>query len=143
MTPARPFFSSGDAGGHIPHRALIGTDLDPAALDAARANLDAAGLAAELREGDATRLTPPGVTLVITNPPMGRRLLRDRTLVTLLDAFVPHAAAVLSRGGRFVWLSPLPERTRRAAAAAGLELVSGRMVDMGGFEAELQTLRKR
>jgi hypothetical protein len=126
-----------------PHRALIGSDLDPTALDAARVNLDAAGLAAELREGDATRLTPPGVTLVITNPPMGRRLLRDRTLVTLLDAFVPHAASVLLRGGRLVWLSPLPERTRRAAAAAGLELVSGRVVDMGGFEAELQTLRKR
>jgi tRNA G10 N-methylase Trm11 len=96
----------------------------------------------DLRTGDATELEPEGVTLIITNPPMGRRLLRDRSLGALLDAFVAHAGRVLVPGGRLVWLSPLPERTRAAARAARLDAPPGPSVDMGGFEAELQTLKK-
>ena len=125
-----------------PFRRLLGSDLDPTALDAARSNLTAAGVDAELRLGDATSLAVDGVTLILTNPPMGRRLARDRSLGTLLDAFVRHAARTLVAGGRLVWLSPLPARTREAAKNAGLRVISGRMVDMGGFDAELQVLRK-
>jgi hypothetical protein len=124
-----------------PFRTLLGSDLDPAALDAARENLASAGVQAELRVGDAARLMPERVSLVLTNPPMGRRLLRDRTLGSLLDAFVSHVARVLVPGGRLVWLSPLPDRTRRAATAAGLRGTPGPLVDMGGFEAELQTFQ--
>jgi SAM-dependent methyltransferase len=125
-----------------PYRTLLGSDLDPEALAAARENFAAADVAVDLRVGDATDLQPSGVTLIVTNPPMGRRLLRDRTLAALLDAFIAHAARVLTPGGRLVWLSPLPERTRAAAIAARLEAPPGPMVDMGGFDAELQTLRK-
>jgi len=125
-----------------PYRTLLGSDIDPAALEVARENLGGAGVTAELCLGDATRLVPEGVTLIVTNPPMGRRLARDRTLGPLLTDFVAHAARVLSPGGRLVWLSPLPELTRRAAAAAGLRGPTGPLVDMGGFDAELQTLKK-
>jgi hypothetical protein len=125
-----------------PYRTLLGSDLEPEALDAARENFAAAGVTVDLRVGDATELAPPGVTLIVTNPPMGRRLLRDRTLGALLDAFVAHAARLLAPGGRLVWLSPLPDRTRACGIAARLQALPGLMVDMGGFEAELQTLQK-
>jgi len=125
-----------------PYRTLFGSDLDPEALARARENFAAAGVTVDLRAGDATALAPPGVTLIVTNPPMGRRLLRDRTLGALLEAFVAHAAQVLAPGGRLVWLSPLPDRTRASGIAAGLQSSPGPLVDMGGFDAELQTLRK-
>ena len=119
---------------------LLGSDLDPDALAAAARNLLAAGVRAELREGDSLALFPEGVTLIVTNPPMGRRLVRDSSIGNFLDGFVAHAARVLVRGGRLVWLSPLPDRTRRAARGAGLDAGRpGPMVDLGGFDAELQT----
>jgi 23S rRNA G2445 N2-methylase RlmL len=121
-----------------PYRALVGGDVDPRALDAARANLAAAGLTAQLEQRDVLAPAPEGVTLVITNPPMGRRAARSPGLDALLDRFVAHAAAALPARGRLVWLAPWPKRSRAAAAAAGLVLDGTRLVDMGGFEAELQ-----
>ena len=120
------------------HRALYGSDLDPRALDAARVNLGAADVHAELKPGDALDLAPPGVTLIITNPPMGRRVARSSGLAITLDRFVEHAAEVLAPGGRLVWIAPWPERSRSAALAAGLRLDRARIVDMGGFDAEMQ-----
>ncbi len=134
--------SSSSALASGPYQKLLGSDIDADALDAARENCTRAGVDPELRLADATRAEPGRVTLIITNPPMGRRLVRDRSLGALLDAFVAHAARVLEPGGRLVWLSPLPERTTQAATRAGLRPAPGRLVDMGGFEADLQTLRK-
>jgi len=125
-----------------PYRALLGSDLDPAALDAARENLTAAGLDAELRVGNAIELRPPGVSLILSNPPMGRRLVRDRSLGDLLDAFIGNAARTLVPGGRLVWLSPLAERTRIRATSLGLRARSGPRVDLGGFDVELQTFQR-
>jgi 23S rRNA G2445 N2-methylase RlmL len=120
------------------HRALYGSDLDARALDATRVNLAAAGVQADLRQGDALDLAPPGVTLIVTNPPMGRRASRTSGLADTLDRFVEHAAATLVRGGRLVWVAPWPERSRSTALAAGLRLDRARIVDMGGFDAEMQ-----
>jgi hypothetical protein len=125
-----------------PYQRLIGSDLDPSALDAARENLVNAGVSAELLLGDATRLEPAGVSLILSNPPMGRRLLRDRSLGALLDRFVAHAARVLVPGGRLVWLSPLPEQTHQRATTLGLRSSRGPEVDLGGFGAELQLFRR-
>jgi len=120
------------------YRALYGSDLDPRALDASRVNLAAAGVHAELKQGDALDLAPPGTTLIITNPPMGRRISRTSGLAITLDRFVAHAADTLAGGGRLVWIAPWPERSRSAALAAGLRLDRARIVDMGGFDAEMQ-----
>ncbi len=127
-----------------PYRALLGTDLDEAALDAARANLASAGVEASLARTDALSFTPPEApTLIVTNPPMGRRVHRQGDIGELLERFVARAATVLSPGGRLVWLSPQAERTRVAARRHGLDLEIVALVDMGGFDAELQVLRKR
>ena len=138
-----------------PAAMLLGTDLEPAALDAARANLDAAGLGhAVLERGDACTFRPPRpVTLLITNPPMGHRVpvegpVRgpfDRPRATsestpigdLLERAVRHWIEVLAPDARIVWLSPAGDRT---AAIPGVTPRLRQRVDLGGLAAELQVL---
>lgn len=126
-----------------PFAELWGTDIDPKALAAARANLDAAGLRANLVQHSALDFAPPGVTLIISNPPMGRRVARDGTLADLLANFIRHAARTLRPRGRLVWLSPLPRHTARAAREAALSVHEGPDIDLGGFHARLQTYRRQ
>ena len=127
-----------------PARGFFGSDVDGRAVAAARENLAAAGVVAELEQGDSLGIHPPGVTLILTNPPMGRRAVREPGLTDMLDRFVDHAADVLAPGGRLVWIAPVPERARRAAArTGGLTLERARPVDMGGFDAELQVFHAR
>jgi 23S rRNA G2445 N2-methylase RlmL len=121
-----------------PYAALHGTDTDPAALAAARQNLEAAGVTdAELHQADARTHALSAVTLIITNPPMGRRVARG-DVGPLLDAFLAHAVRTLAPGGRLVWISPLPERTLAAGRSLGLRSEMRRVVDLGGFTGELQ-----
>lgn len=124
-----------------PYRRLVGTDIEAAALDVARANLTSAGAARfELSVHDAAAGAPRGLrpTLVITNPPMGRRVHRQADLRAFLRGFVAGVARALAPGGRFVWVSPFPAETRAAASAAGLVARRSHVVDMGGFDAEIQ-----
>jgi tRNA G10 N-methylase Trm11 len=123
-----------------PYRSLLGTDLDADALDAARANL--AGIEVKLTRSDALLTRPRAVTLIVTNPPMGRRVVRQGELRTFLERFVAHAASVLEPGGRLVWISPRPRMTRLHAERAGLRLERGFVVDMGGFQGEIQRWQK-
>lgn len=122
-----------------PYAQLFGTDLEKEAVAAARANAKRAGVERVLIErGDAMDpLVPPdGVSLIITNPPMGRRVQRG-THADLLERFVGRAAEILVPGGALVWLVPEPQRIRIKADDAGLIRESGISVDMGGFSAEL------
>jgi predicted RNA methylase len=124
--------------------ALYGSDTDPRALAAARENLRAAGVRAELMLGDARRVRPPSrPSLVITNPPMGRRLLSREGVDEVFRSFVAHVASVLREDGRFVWISPLPAATSRYAREAGLLQKLQRDVDMGGFTAQIQVFARR
>jgi SAM-dependent methyltransferase len=136
---------------------LQGNDLEKDALEAARVNLAAAGVEARLVLGDALEEQSVKPTLIVTNPPMGRRVQRGN-LKPLLADFVKHAAEVLQPGGRLVWVSPLPELTAELAERAGLRLErriplvmgGGAAADgetkeaasKGGFPAELQRLVK-
>ncbi len=120
-------------------RALHGTDLDARALAAARQNLERAGLGEiTLQQADARSHRVAELTLVLTNPPMGRRVLRARGLSGVLCQVVRNVAGQLSRQGRMVWLSPFPDATARAATDAGLQVERLGAIDLGGFTAELQ-----
>ena len=102
-----------------PYARLHGTDTDAGALDAARANFAAAGVedvAIELGRRDAS--APQGTTLIVTNPPMGRRVTRDGTLASLLERFVDHAAEVLPPEGASSGCRR-SARGRRARASPG------------------------
>ncbi len=60
-----------------PKPMLYGSDIDPAAIEATRANLEAAGVLdfVELRRVDALELTPPGMPgVMIANPHYGERM---------------------------------------------------------------------
>jgi hypothetical protein len=122
-----------------PFRELHGTDLDARALTAARENAARAGTpGVVLQQADARNHRVPGLTLALTNPPMGRRVLRAPGLSGVLCQVVRNVATQLVPGGRMVWLSPFAEATARAAADAGLEVERVGPVDLGGFDAELQ-----
>jgi len=129
-----------------PYARLLGTDTSAAALEAARDNLAAVGIQdAVLVRGDALSFVPRGAppTLVLTNPPMGRRVLRGADLHDFFDRFLEHMAEVLEPAGRIAWISPLPAQSARAARDLGLERAVVQRVDMGGFDAELQLLINR
>jgi precorrin-6B methylase 2 len=127
-----------------PYGRLQGSDNEPRALEAARANFAAAGLlSVRVELADATSYVPERATLILTNPPMGRRVARAGSIGPLMDRFVDHAARVLVPGSRLVWLSPLGLRTATRARARGLELELDEEVDMGGFRASLQRIVRR
>jgi 23S rRNA G2445 N2-methylase RlmL len=130
-----------------PYRMIVGSDRDPAALAAARANLSAAGVPDErlrLLAGDAIAFSPPmQPTLIVTNPPLGRRVERSSTLAAMLDRFIEHAAGLLAPRGRLVWVSPFPERTLAVARRCQLAPTLVQPVDLGGFTASLQAFVKQ
>ena len=122
-----------------PLRELHGTDLDARALAAARENAERASVTGMvLQQADARTHRVPGLTLVLSNPPMGRRVLRAQGLSGVLCQVVRNVAAQLAPRGRMVWLSPFPDATARAAADAGLSVERLGPVDLGGFTADLQ-----
>jgi len=123
-------------------RRLVGSDTSAAAIEAARANLSAAAVTAELLVADALHHRVDGLTTIVTNPPMGRRVARGDS-AALLDRFVARAGELLPAGGRMVWIAPSPRRIAAALAAAGFAVRSRATVDMGGFPGELQVLERR
>ncbi len=125
-----------------PFERLVGTDVEAGAIAAAKANLERAEVTASLVQESALDHRPRGVTSILTNPPMGRRVQRG-THADLLERFVAHAADVLVPGGSLVWIVPEPRQIRERAAQAGLRLARACSVDMGGFSAELAVYVKR
>ena len=127
-----------------PFRALFGTDSDEAALARARENLAAAHVHAALAVADARSFVPPEPpTLILTNPPLGRRVLDRHRTGDLYRTFLAHAASLLPRGGRLVWISPRGDETVGYATPLGLAASHRQRVDMAGFWAELQAFVKR
>ena len=140
-----PFVGSGaelcELALRSPKTRLIGSDLDEEALAATRENAQAAGARIELAQGDALSLWPSGVTCVVSNPPMGRRVCRG-DLEPLLVRFVTHVARRLPGGGRLCWLNPLPNQTSHIAEQLGLRRKVAHPVDMNGFWAQLELWQK-
>jgi len=119
-----------------PYRSLAGSDLSEAALVAARANLAAAGVTAELALADARTHAPGPVDLVITNPPLGSRVAVDAA--RLLVEALPSFARQLAPGGRLVWITPAPRKTSPIAEQLGLRRTRALAVDLGGVRGQLE-----
>ena len=136
---------------------LIGTDVNGAALDIARANVAAAKASGVVRadletsfvQCDFRALAPPDETtsaavgrdappplgvgscsLLISNPPLGRRVKVANLHALFADLFAV-AARVLQPGGRLVVINPLRAAPSKGAGPTTLRLESRRMVDLG------------
>lgn len=116
---------------------LVGSDLCAAALATAAQNAAAAGVQISLTAGDALGPPPPGLTRIITNPPMGRRVRRGEA-TELLQRFAAHAAQILPRGGQLTWIAPQPQHTSPILRDGGLRCRGEHRIDMNGFWASLQ-----
>jgi len=118
------------------YRSLLGTDLDEAALEAARQNLGAASVTAELARADARSHAPGPVDLIITNPPLGSRVRLDAA--ALLVTSLPNFARQLAPGGRLVWITPAPRKTTPIAEGLGMRRTRSFAVDLGGVRGQLE-----
>ncbi len=122
-----------------PYKRMIGTDTDDRALAAAKKNLDAARVRdVRLERADARTFAPKDVTLIITNPPMGRRLVQTGKLDDLLGAALENIVGSLTRGGRLVWVTPRSRSTNRILEGLHMRRTLDLVIDMRGFAANLQ-----
>ena len=123
-----------------------GTDLDPKAIEVARANFAASGLQ-EKGTGIKSAFTecdfknasiaPGSISLIITNPPLGRRV-RIKDMQGLFADLYAAAARTLRPGGRLVLVNPL----RTEPEDPTLKREYQQTVDLGGFNCRLEMYRK-
>lgn len=125
---------------------IYGTDLSPDAIAICRTNFAAARLRAlplnlaccDFRDYSKVEgLGPESVTLMITNPPMGRRV-RVPNLHGLFRDLFAIAATVLKPGGRLIFPNPL----RIEPLDPSLRLKYRKVVDLGGFDCRLEMYLK-
>jgi tRNA G10 N-methylase Trm11 len=124
--------------------------LDPKAIAIAQANVSAAALSDinsiftesdfrdALRPGHPAGIRRGGVSLIITNPPLGRRV-RVKDLQGLFDDLYDAASVALKPGGRLVFANPL----RTGPTDPKMKLEYRQAIDMGGFECRLEMYRKQ
>jgi hypothetical protein len=127
--------------------AVHGTDLDPAAIATARANFAAAGLEnvsgmftpCDFRDAEhQAGIAPGSITLVITNPPLGRRV-RVKDMRGLMADLLLAASKALEPGGLLIFTNPL----RDGPSSPSLKLEYRQTVDLGGFDCQLEMYSKR
>ncbi len=127
-------------------QSIYGTDLSPDAIAISRANFAAAKVKAvqskficcDFREyATVEGLGPKSVTLIITNPPMGRRI-RVPNLRGLFGDLFAVAAEALKPGGRLVFANPL----RIEPPDPSLKLKYRQVIDLGGFDCRLEMYLK-
>jgi tRNA G10 N-methylase Trm11 len=112
------------------------------ALEAAQRNMESAGvdtsrvtlLETDFRSYEKCPVFEKGVDVIITNPPMGRRVPLGR-LRSIIDDLFSVAGEVLKKGGRFVFVNPLKNWS---VLQRGFSLVGRSKVDMGGFDGWLE-----
>jgi 23S rRNA G2445 N2-methylase RlmL len=123
-----------------------GTDRDAAAIGIIERNFASAKLGSiethfhrcDFREiATAAGLAPHSLDLIITNPPLGRRV-RIPNLRGLFDDLFAAAARMLRPGGRLVFTNPF----RMESPQRSLKLQSRQVVDLGGFDCRLEVYRK-
>jgi 23S rRNA G2445 N2-methylase RlmL len=121
---------------------IYGTDLSPDAIAICRANFAAAKVqtvplelaCCDFRDyAKLEGLGPKSVTLIITNPPMGKRV-RVPSLRGLVRDLFTVAAAALKPGGRLIFANPL----RIKPQDPSLKLKYRKVIDLGGFNCHLE-----
>lgn len=127
-------------------RTLYGTDCSGDALAVAKQNISAAklnGVAVKLACCDfrdfatVDGLGRDTVSLIITNPPMGKRVPIGDIDLLIKDLFAV-AATVLKPQGRLVFANPLPRETSHRS----LKLEFSQVVDFNGFDCRVERYRK-
>ncbi|MEO6054787.1 MAG: methyltransferase, partial [Chthoniobacterales bacterium] len=122
-------------------RSLFGTDRSAEAIAVAQANCAAAKLnipsrfvCCDFRDFDTIEgLGADSVDLIITNPPMGKRVPIHNLRGLIGDLFVA-AATTLRPGGKLLFANPLSEESSHPS----LKLQFQQAVDFGGFECSLE-----
>lgn len=127
-------------------KTIYGTDLSDEALEITRKNLASAGLEAieaKLIRSDFRQFPkkehwlPGAVSLIITNPPMGKRVPVPNLEGLIRDLFYT-AESVLKPGGRLVFANPVWIES----PSKSLKLEFRHLVDFGGFNCRLVSYRK-
>ncbi len=123
-----------------------GSDLDPAAIEVAKVNAgkalpaEVAGLFKWLVGDFRSVAAPELVDVILTNPPLGRRVAAGEALA-MADELIYVSAKRLRPGtGRLVWVAPDAGRAALAAARVGLKVARTMRVDLGGFDGEVQVV---
>jgi len=123
-------------------QSIYGTDLSAEAIAITRANFAAAKIkpvplnlfCRDFRDfARCEGLGPNSVTLIITNPPMGKRVIIN-DLPRLMGDLFNVAAQALKPGGRLVFANPL----RMEKPHPLLKLQSRQVVDFGGFDCRME-----
>ncbi|MCX7009535.1 MAG: methyltransferase domain-containing protein [Kiritimatiellaeota bacterium] len=126
---------------------IFGTDISPEAIAIVQANVAAAKLkdvqaklvCCDFRDhAKIAGLGPSSVTLIISNPPLGRRV-RVPDLRGLFADLFTVAAQVLKPGGRLVFANPM----RLEPDDPSLKLQYREVVDLGGFDCRLELYEKQ
>jgi 23S rRNA G2445 N2-methylase RlmL len=121
--------------------AAYGSDLSAEAVGIAERNIAAAGLklkqvkvvCADFRDFAKRELGPESVSLIISNPPLGKRVPIPNLRGLIYD-LIDVAAMVLQPGGRLVFANPIPmENPHRL-----LKLKTRQVVDFGGFDCRVE-----
>ncbi len=123
-------------------KAIIASDIDSNATKIAASNFAAAGEISEsiaVHCGDfkeyqkVTKIAPNSLSLILANPPLGRRVRID-DLKGLISEFFEIAATTLRPGGRLVFINPL----KLDSPDPRLKLAERHLVDLGGFDCRVE-----
>jgi len=115
---------------------LFGTDRSDEAIEISRQNFNAAkipGVEANFVGSDFRKFNPGKLTLIITNPPLGKRVPIPNLHQLIEDVF-RSATRLLTPGGRLVLINPLDT----SIPIYPLRLVFSELVDLGGFRRRLE-----
>ncbi|MGH2355083.1 MAG: methyltransferase domain-containing protein [Chloroflexota bacterium] len=143
---ADPFCGSGTILAErlpYPARRVLGGDLAPEALAAARANLPA-DPRLTLARWDARRLplAAGSVDKVVSNLPFGRQVLAANEIAGLYRGLAAEVGRVLAPGGHALLLTDQMEALTRAAEAAGLRSQAVLSLSLKGRHPQVILLRR-
>lgn len=121
-----------------------GGDQDPAALDAARRNREAAELDVGIEHWDARSLPLGEATVdgVVSNLPWGRQIAVDDTIERLYTSFLKEMERIVRPGSRLVLLTSLLEALRMAVLATRLQVESETEISLSGQTPTILVLVK-